>query len=206
MRRPFVFAVTFATLALGSMTIAEGGGCGPMDRTTEGKGSAVTVVGCGFQPTILHAPVGAKVIWSNGDYFPHAVNGLGWNATAPGQVTNPGSAVSFTFSRPGIYPYMCYVHPGMSGIVVVGDVALNPNADGGPRADSAVGARAPVPTSEAASAPGARAATTPSVEMPLAIGLAALAALVGYAFSFLPRYRWSDGAFAIRRRHGVHAR
>src|SRR3989441_10025906 len=34
----------------------------------------------------------------------------------------PGGTFTFTFAKSGLYPYPCYLHPGMSGLVIVGDV------------------------------------------------------------------------------------
>ncbi|TMB60918.1 MAG: hypothetical protein E6J49_11110 [Chloroflexi bacterium] len=133
--------------------------------------------------------------------------GKGWNASVPGMPTNPGTNVSQTFSQPGIYPYMCYVHPGMAGIVVVGDVALNPNADGGlttPPVANVPAAPIAAAASKALTPSVATAAT--AVEMPIVIALIFAAGAAGYVFASLRRYRWLDGALGIRRRHGVHAR
>ena len=35
----------------------------------------------------------------------------------------PGQTVSYRFATPGIYPYACALHRGMSGAIVVGDAA-----------------------------------------------------------------------------------
>ncbi|TMB79072.1 MAG: hypothetical protein E6J52_03350 [Chloroflexi bacterium] len=205
MRRVLVFAVAFIALSLGSLTLAAaGGGCHVPAGTTEGKGTDVKVANCSFGPTILHAPIGATVTWYNGDYLPHAINGLGWDATVPGAVANPGTNASHAFAVAGIYPYMCYVHPGMAGIVVVGDVAFNPNADGAMTTPSVANVAAPI-ASAAPTAPAAVAASS-SIEPATAIVLTLAAALAGYAFASLRRYRWPDGALGIRRRHGVHPR
>jgi plastocyanin len=205
MRRLLVFATAFIALSLASLSLAAaGGGCKPPTGTTEGNGALVTVTNCSFGPTILHAPVGAKITWYNGDYLPHAINGLGWDATTPFEPANPGTSVSHAFGQPGIYPYMCYVHPGMTGIIVVGDVALNPNADGGMRLDTFPSAQAaPV---AAAPAVAAAATATPTVDLPITVVLALLAGTLGYALARIPRYRLLDGALAIRRRHGIHPR
>lgn len=205
MRRALVFVAAFVALSLASLNLAAaGGGCHAPAGTTEGKGVEVKVANCSFSPTIIHAPVGAKVTWFNGDYLPHAVNGLGWDATEPYAPTNPGTTVSHTFALAGIYPYMCYVHPGMSGIVVVGDVAFNPNADGAMTTPSVANVAAPVASAAATAA--APAAASSAIEPATAIVLTLAAALAGYAFASLRRYRWPDGALGIRRRHGVHAR
>lgn len=33
----------------------------------------------------------------------------------------PDTTVAYTFDKPGVYPYACALHPGMSGAIVVGD-------------------------------------------------------------------------------------
>ncbi|MBI5667220.1 MAG: hypothetical protein HZC41_04360 [Chloroflexi bacterium] len=32
---------------------------------------------------------------------------------------NPGQSFSLTFTEPGVYPYVCNIHPGMNGVIVV---------------------------------------------------------------------------------------
>jgi plastocyanin len=207
MRRVLLFVAAFIALSVGSMGIATaGGGCHPPAGTTEGKGVEVKVANCSFSPTIIHAPLGAKVTWYNGDYLSHAINGLGWDATEPFAPTNPGTTVSHAFSVEGIYPYMCYVHPGMAGVVVVGDAALNPNADGAMTTPVVTDLSGLMPAPAPAPAASVAAASTTGVEPATTIVLVLAAALSGYAFASLRRYRWSNGASRIQRRHGVHAR
>jgi plastocyanin len=169
-------------LAFGTLTVAAGGGCHPPAVTTEGSGQLVSIKNCSYSPSILHVPVGGTITWTNDDYLPHAVNGTGFDATDPYTSINPGTRVSHQFNIAGIYPYMCYVHPGMAGIVVVGDVALG----GGGSATTNATIAAPVPASIVASSPTA-AAAAPSVELPIAVALVVLSLLAGYAFARLPR-------------------
>ena len=179
-RKALCFSAAFTfLLAIGTLNVAAGGGCHPPAVTTEGSGLAVSIKNCSYGPSILHLPLGGTVTWKNDDYLPHAVNGTGFDATDPYTSINPGMSVSHQFNIAGIYPYMCYVHPGMAGIVVVGDVALG----GGGSANTTAVAPAPIV------APAPTAATTPAVELPIAIALVALSALLGYAFAALPR-RW----------------
>lgn len=59
---------------------------------------------------------GTQVIWENEDTTQHtttSVNGV-WDSG----ILNPGQSFSFTFTKPGVYNYICNVHP-MSGTVVV---------------------------------------------------------------------------------------
>ena len=127
LRRAVVFAAAFTVLAaFGSAAVAAGGACLPKaEKPSEGSGLSVAIRDCAFGPTILHAPTGATITWTNEDYLPHAVAGAGWSAnTEPFGKFDPGTSVSRTFAAPGIYAYMCHLHPGMTGIVIVGDVAF----------------------------------------------------------------------------------
>ena len=117
---------------------AAGGGCHAGVDRTEGNGLAVALQNCSFAPVILRAPEGATVTWKNADYLPHAVSGVGWGQTN-GAVVQPGSSFAERFAAPGIYPYTCYLHPGMSGVVIVGGIAAN----GAERPAGANGAAAP---------------------------------------------------------------
>jgi plastocyanin len=169
MRRTFaVFAAAFTiALAFAVASVAVAGGCETPAGTTEGTGLAISVKGCAFGPTILHTPIGATVSWKNDDYLPHAINGGGWTATPGGVQANPGMTVSYKFDRAGIYPYMCYIHPGMAGIVVVGDVAFPGNAP----------------------APSAPLTQPAPVELPIALALVFGAVLGSIATARWPR-RW----------------
>ena len=120
-----------------------GGGCHVRSQTTEGEGTAVSLKDCGFAPVVLRAPVGGSVSWSNDDYLPHSVQGLGWGMGSLMDVMQPRATYAHTFTAAGIYPYMCYVHPGMSGVVIVGDIATGPVV-GAPPAEPAP---APAPSS-----------------------------------------------------------
>ncbi|HZP95460.1 MAG TPA: DinB family protein [Candidatus Limnocylindria bacterium] len=173
-----------APLAFGTMGLAAGGSCIPPAGTpSEGTGLAVSIKGCLFGPAILHAPVGGTVTWTNDDFLPHAVAGLGWSANDdPFGTFSPGASIRHTFDAPGIYTYMCHLHPGMSGIVIVGDVAFPP---------------APPPPTLSAPAVAAPRSVVPPIEAPLAGALVAFAAVGGYALARWPR-RWRLSGATVR--------
>lgn len=114
-------AAVLAFAGLGSLAIA-GGGCAPADAAhTTSAGAAIAIKGCKFSPVVLTAPVGATVTWTHGEQHPpHNIYGLGWGMP-PGRLIEPGGTFAATFDKPGIYPYQCSLHPGMSGVVIVGD-------------------------------------------------------------------------------------
>jgi hypothetical protein len=58
------------------------------------------------------------VAFVNEDQFTHNIIGAGWGHFDD---LDPGQAFSATFDDPGVYPYACWYHPGMTGAIVVGD-------------------------------------------------------------------------------------
>jgi plastocyanin len=181
---------------------AGGGSCLPTSaQPTEAKGSVVSITNCAYGPTILHAAAGSTVTWKNEDYLPHAVAGAGWRTQtdAWGHFL-PGKSVTYQFQTAGIFPYMCHLHPGMTGIVIVGDAALGGGQSTSPVAAAPVTA---VPTAIPTPAAARRAelASVPSIDLSTAAALIAFAAIAGYLFA-VP---WSRGSLALRRRHRIHA-
>jgi plastocyanin len=120
-----VSAIVAAAWALAPSPAAAsgGGGCGgPVTRRT---GTSVRIDVFCFTPTVLRAPVGARVTFSNGDPFAHTV--LGANG-AWGSFEELGfeQSQTYRFGHAGVYSYVCTVHPGMSGAIVIGDPAAGP--------------------------------------------------------------------------------
>ena len=89
------------------------------DTTTAPAGTefAVVMESFAFTPAELTVPVGATVTWTNRHGARHDV------AAADGTFTSPlfgeGETFSFTFTEPGEYPYVCTIHPGMEGKIIV---------------------------------------------------------------------------------------
>jgi plastocyanin len=118
----------FSLMLLAAPIVVAGGGCVNKNAANDGAFALIDIKDCSFQPTITRVAAGSTVTWKNVDYLPHLISGVGWGsvqgytgANGEGQL-NPGGAFSFTFAKPGLYPYTCYIHPGMSGLVIVGDV------------------------------------------------------------------------------------
>ena len=84
-----------------------------------GSAHAVTMANYAFAPAALTVHVGDTVTWTNTDQAPHNVV----TTSGPTSITSPTLAThqswSFTFTTPGTYKYFCYVHPFMTGTVVV---------------------------------------------------------------------------------------
>lgn len=76
----------------------------------------VTIDNFTFEPAQLTIKVGATVTWKNRDDIPHTVVSAGKFRS---KAMDTDDSYSFTFTTPGTYKYFCYVHPHMTGTIVV---------------------------------------------------------------------------------------
>ena len=70
-----------------------------------------------FGPATLTVPAGTTVTWTNRDDIPHTV--VSDDKVFRSKVLDTDEKFSFTFTKPGTYPYFCSIHPKMTGKVVV---------------------------------------------------------------------------------------
>ena len=77
--------------------------------------STVAIAGFTYKPATLKTTVGATVTWRNDDAAPHTVTGKGLSSPQLGK----GATFRQRFARPGIFAYLCAIHPSMRGKVVV---------------------------------------------------------------------------------------
>jgi plastocyanin len=70
-----------------------------------------------FGPATITIPAGTTVTWTNRDDIPHTV--VSDDKIFKSKVLDTDEKFSYTFSRPGSYPYFCSIHPKMTGKVVV---------------------------------------------------------------------------------------
>jgi amicyanin len=70
-----------------------------------------------FAPVEITVAAGTTVTWTNRDDIPHTV--VSTEKVFKSKVLDTDDKFSFTFSKPGTYPYFCSVHPHMTGTVVV---------------------------------------------------------------------------------------
>jgi hypothetical protein len=70
-----------------------------------------------FDPQMLTVSPSATVTWMNDDSFEHTVSS---DEVGLFDVSLPANgSVSHTFSNPGVFPYHCKIHPGMTASVMV---------------------------------------------------------------------------------------
>jgi plastocyanin len=116
-------------LAIGGLALA---GCGGGDggtssapATTSGASGgggtepvAVTMKNIAFTPRSVSVKVGQKVEWTNDDSVDHnviATSGASFRSNTFGQ----DGTFSYTPTRAGTIDYVCTIHPGMTGTIVV---------------------------------------------------------------------------------------
>ena len=166
---------------------AGGGGCHSRPES-EGTDAEVAIQGC-FSPTVLRVAPNTRVTFRNTDSYVHVVIGQSWSATSE---LGAGAVSEVTFADQGSFPYACTLHPGMVGVIIVGDGVVR--GTGGVPAVSAVYRETPAPT--AAAAPAATVATPArgGDGMPgaawLAIGVVTGAAVAGATGATVSRRRW----------------
>jgi len=81
-----------------------------------GTTHVVVMDGVSYAPAALTVKRGDTVVWRNRDPFPHTV-------TAERQFDSKsiaaGSEWRLVARTPGVYPYLCTLHPNMRGVVTV---------------------------------------------------------------------------------------
>jgi plastocyanin len=113
---------TLVVMGGGAMTSVANAGGSCHSPETDGKAATsaqVVIKDLCFGPTVLRVRPGATVTWVNRDDFAHVVVGHGYQWGSQGELYS-GKRLSVSFKEPGIYPYSCYLHPGMNGVVLVG--------------------------------------------------------------------------------------
>jgi amicyanin len=123
----FTSASRSALLALALLTA----GCGLSSSSrshaatqvaTTPPGSTITVVmkSLAFNPSVVRATAGQRVVWINRDSAPHNViyvSGPRFRSSRP--VLKPGKRFSIKLTQPGTISYFCSIHPFMRGTIVV---------------------------------------------------------------------------------------
>jgi plastocyanin len=120
-------AAVFGSAVLASVVLVPGvaaasggGGCGA--PVTDAAGTEVEISENCFTPTILRAQPGDTITFTNADRVPHTVLGANgvWGSY---DAMKRNVEATYEFAEAGVYPYVCTWHPGMIGVVVVGDGA-----------------------------------------------------------------------------------
>jgi plastocyanin len=115
-----IMGLVACVMAAGPAAASGGGGCG--GPITDGRGSTVEIRRFCFTPTVLRTAAGTRVTFTNLDPMQHNVLGANgaWGSFEPLRFDR---STSYRFARAGVYPYVCTLHPGMVGTVLVGSEA-----------------------------------------------------------------------------------
>ena len=78
--------------------------------------AGVTITDLAFNPATITIKAGDSVTWTNHDFVDHTATDAkgGWDIDLPA-----GKSASVTFNVPGTFPYICKVHPNMTGTINV---------------------------------------------------------------------------------------
>jgi plastocyanin len=125
MRRALVLCAivggAVAIVAIPSAALAGGGchgGLTQQDATGQDEVTVRMIDAC-FQASITTVDPGTPVTFVNEDLgLTHNLGGNGWG-NFEDMIT--GDTYRASFDAPGIYPFACNYHPGMTGAIVVGD-------------------------------------------------------------------------------------
>jgi len=87
-------------------------------RAQTAVAAAVGIDNFTFNPQTVTVKAGTTVTWTNKDDIPHGIAATN-NAFKRSPALDTDDSFSFTFTTPGTYQYFCYIHPHMTGTVVV---------------------------------------------------------------------------------------
>jgi plastocyanin len=82
-----------------------------------GKTIAAGIRSFAFEPERIEVAAGQRITWTNHDPAEHTVTQEGGGFDSGTMAAN--ATLTRTFDRPGEYRYICALHPGMTGVVVV---------------------------------------------------------------------------------------
>jgi plastocyanin len=104
-----------ASTSGGGASTSGGGGASGQGA---GGSVAVTMQNIAFSPKTITVKVGQKITWTNEDSVPHNVlSKSGEKISSP--TFTKGGTFSFTPTKAGTISYVCTIHPGMEGTIVV---------------------------------------------------------------------------------------
>ena len=115
MKKRFIFRTTALLLALVSVVALSNKNA--LAGSQNSTASEVKIDNFSFTPTTLTVAAGTTVTWTNSDDVPHTV--VSDDKVFKSKVLDTDEKFSYTFTKPGSYPYFCSVHPKMTAKIVV---------------------------------------------------------------------------------------
>ena len=118
MRRALVAATLGAATATVLALAVLPGSAQTASPATQAKANTVSIDNFTFAPQTLTVKAGTMVTWTNNDDIPHGIASAN-NAFAKSKVLDTDDNYSVMLATPGTYKYFCYLHPHMTGTIVV---------------------------------------------------------------------------------------
>lgn len=115
MKRLLIVTSVAFLLLLGTLVLF--GGKNASAESTSSAASDVKIDNFSFTPTTVTVPEGTTITWTNSDDIPHTV--VSDDKVFKSKVLDTDEKFSYTFTKPGTYPYFCSIHPKMTAKVVV---------------------------------------------------------------------------------------
>jgi plastocyanin len=112
-----MFRPVIASTLLGAAVGAALAG-GVLFARADNTASAVSIDNFTFTPPTVTVNAGTTVTWTNKDDIPHGIASAN-DAFKKSKALDTDDSFSFTFTTPGTYQYFCYIHPHMTGTIVV---------------------------------------------------------------------------------------
>ena len=103
-------AYVVASAAPRSVTVVPSLASARASPTLPGVSATVSLAEHFFDPALLTVRVGSTVTWQNMGQQVHDVNARDGSFHSP--LLGPGGTFSYTFTKPGRYPYFCVPHEG----------------------------------------------------------------------------------------------
>jgi plastocyanin len=129
-------------------TASAGGFCADPSAFSSAETTEIAITDYCFSPTVAYVQPGDTVTFTNKDAAVHNLGGVNDVFGNLHEEVAPGDDISYTFDDEGTYPYLCILHPGMAGAIVVGDGRFEDNFD------AAIGGAPAEPPSDTAEATG----------------------------------------------------
>ena len=111
-------AISAALIGAAVGSVLAGGVLFARAQTPAAAVAAVGIDNFTFNPQTLTVKAGTTVTWTNKDDIPHGI-AVTNDAFKRSLALDTDDSFSFTFTTPGTYQYFCYIHPHMTGSIVV---------------------------------------------------------------------------------------
>jgi plastocyanin len=86
-------------------------------HAVEAEDISVAIKNFDYSPMDLNIAPGTTVVWKNLDGEPHTIASIDGMFRSPALDQN--DSYSFTFNRPGVFKYICSIHPKMRATITV---------------------------------------------------------------------------------------